>query len=204
MYFVDAVGVLLTRWYILVIGMALVVAGVFAAFVYVPTQYQATANVLLLLPQESTGSRNLTNPYLNLQPGLTTTATLIASDLNTKPFARQLAEEGLTSTFSVGLLPETGPLLVVTVEDSDPEMAAKTRDAVVELIGERLAVMQSDIDVPDEQRIFPRTNETDREAEVVPGSRLRAAAGIAGAGTVLAVLLTFAFDRLARRRAARR
>lgn len=204
MYFVDAVGVLLRRWYMLVVGMTLVVGGVLAAFAYVPTQYQATANVLLLLPSESTGSRNPTNPYLNLQPGLTTTATLVASELSTKPVARRLADDGYTSTYSVGVLPDTGPLLVVTVEDSDPEMAARTRDAVVDLIRERVEIMQTGVGVPEDQQIFPTTNQTDGDAEVLPGSRIRAAAAIGGAGTALAILLTFAFDRVARRRAAKR
>lgn len=204
MYFVDAVDVLVKRWYVLFAAMVLVGGGVVAAFAFVPTQYQATANVLLLLPSDSTGERNPTNPYLNLQPGLITTATLIAGDLGTKAVAQQMEDAGHESSFAIGLLPDTGPLLVVTVEDSDPAAAQATRDAVVDLIVDRLDVMQADIGVPDEQRIFVRTNGSDREAEVLPGSRIRAAAGIGGVGTALAVLLTFLFDRLARRRAARK
>ena len=204
MYFSDAVSVLRKRWYVLLVGMGLVVGGVLAAFAYVPTQHQATAHVLLLLPTQSTGSNNPTNPYLNLQPGLVTSATLIAGDLSTNATARRLAGEGFVASFAIGVAPDTGPLLVVTVEDQDPVEAAATRDAVVELIQERLTLMQADMAVPRSQFIFARDNEPGTPAEVLPGSRIRAGAAIGGVGTALVVLAAFGVERLARRRRARR
>ncbi|MEO5853280.1 MAG: hypothetical protein ABIQ15_12275 [Nocardioides sp.] len=204
MYFSDAIGVLLRRWYVVVVGLLLVAGGVAAALVLVPTQYQATAHVLLLLPSQSTGVRNPTNPYLNLQPGLTTTATLIASELGTKSAQRTVAEGGFDSSFAVGVAPDTGPLFVITVEDTDPAMAVATREEVVRQLDVQLSTMQNDMDVPSTQVIFARRNDPPGGAEVLPGSKIRAAAGIVGLGVALTVVAAFLVDRLARRRASRR
>lgn len=204
MYFSDAVGVLLKRWYVVVVGLLLVAGGVAAALVLVPTQYQATAHVLLLLPSQSTGARNPTNPYLNLQPGLTTTATLIASELGTKSAQRTVADGGFDSSFAVGVAPDTGPLLVITVEDTDQAMAVATREEVVRQLDVQLSAMQKDIDVPSTQVIFARRNDPPGGAEVLPGSKIRAAAGILGLGVALTVVAAFLVDRLVRRRASRR
>jgi uncharacterized protein involved in exopolysaccharide biosynthesis len=93
-YFTEALAVLVRRWYVVLICGIAVTGGLFLAVKQVPTQYQASGEVLLLLPPAATGKGTPSNPYLNLQPGLTTMATITASELNSKPVHREFVKAG--------------------------------------------------------------------------------------------------------------
>ena len=49
---------------------------------------------MLLLPADATGAATPTNPFLNLQPGLTITASLIAGAVSTKETQRDMVATG--------------------------------------------------------------------------------------------------------------
>ena len=105
MDFIDALRVLGRRWRVLAVGIALTMATGLAAVFFVPTNYEASGQLVLLLGPRSISSRNATNPYLNLEPGLTVTASLIASTLTTKDAQRSVEEAGYTSEYTVGVNP---------------------------------------------------------------------------------------------------
>ncbi|CAI9398663.1 hypothetical protein [Nocardioides sp. T2.26MG-1] len=199
MYFAEALAVLARRWYVVVVCAIAIVAGLVVAVKEVPTQYQASGQVLLLLPPTATGKGTPSNPYLNLQPGLTTMATITAAQLNSKPEQRSFVEAGFTSDYAIGVSPDTGPLLLITVKDIDPVEAAATRDEVIARVTRELFVLQEGLDVPDTQRVYPRTTSAP-PAEVVPGAKIRAMAVIGGGGLVATIILAFLLDRLLRRR----
>jgi hypothetical protein len=202
-YFVDVIKVLLRRWYVVLVGMVGVAGALFYAFTSVPTQYQATGQVLVLLPPEATGPENPTNPYMNLSPGLVTTATIIAEQLNNNTNHASVEEAGFTSEYALGVVPDTGPLLVITVKDTDPAEAEATLAEVVDRVGVQLKRMQENLDIPENQLMYTRRNDTNAGAEALPGSKIRAAGVLGGGGVVLTIIAAFVVDGFVRRRAAR-
>jgi hypothetical protein len=193
--FLDALRVLARRWYLVLAGLFLIAAASGAAIHLVPTNYQASGSLLLLLPAEATGKSTPTNPYLNLEPGLTSTASLIAGTVSTKDTRRELAKDGYKSKYSVALNPGTGPLLVISVEDTNPAAAIATRDAVVQRLDAELKTMQVEVDVPNRQFIHSRPSSVGKAAEALPGSKIRALAAVVGVGATLTLIFTFTFDR---------
>jgi capsular polysaccharide biosynthesis protein len=195
MDFIDALRVLGRRWRVLAVGIALTMAAGLAAVFIVPTNYEASGQLVLLLGPRSISSRNATNPYLNLEPGLTVTASLIASTLTTKDAQRSVEEAGYTSEYTVGVSPDTGPLIEVSAEDTDPNMAVKTRDEVIRRLRGELLRMQSEVEAPSRQLINISINNAPQQADPLPGSKIRALAVIGGVGIFVTLLVAFTRDR---------
>jgi hypothetical protein len=200
MYFTDVIKVLLRRWYVVLLGLLLVFGGLVYAVRTVPTQYQATGEVLILLPPKATGPNTPTNPYMNLSPGLVTTATLIAAQLNNNVNHAKVLKAGFDSEYALGVAPDTGPLLVITAKDVNPAAATKTMEEVLGLVGEQLDRMQADLGIPENQYMYTRRNDTAHPAEALPGSKIRAGGVIGGGGMVMTVVAAFLLDGLLRRR----
>lgn len=201
MYFLDAAPVLVRRWYALLLGLLLTAGGVALGAAWTPTQYQATGQVVFLLATDSTSEQ--LNPYLNLQSGLTTTASLVATDVMTRDVARQLVSSGHTADFVVMLVPATGPLLVVSANDTDPDMAVATRDAVLATVAQRLELVQSNVSAPPGQFIRAQSINVAVHAEALPGSKARALIAMLAIGLIFAFTLPFVLDRWLDRRPAR-
>ena len=200
MYFLDALKVLQRRWLVLTIGLLLTGAASGAAILVVPSQYQASAQVLLLLPPEASGESTPTNPLLNLQGGLTITATLVSGNLSTKDVQRALESTGFTSEYAIGVTPGTGPLMSISALDTDPAKALATRDEILARLKAELSRIQSDPAIPSTQIIRAEVFSVNEEAEVVPGSKIRALAIIVGVGMTVTFVVAFALDRALRDR----
>ncbi len=194
-YLSDVLGMLRRRWLVVLVGMVLVVGAMSAAYLKAPTSYQATGQLLLLLPPQASGSDSPTNPYLNLDPGLATAAALIASTMNAPESQRLVAEAGHTASYAITLSPETGPLLVITTEGADPQQAIGTRDEVIRRLQAELERIQNEENAPRRQFIHTRTNGTFNEAEVLTGDRTRAVAAVGAVGMVLTLMVVVGWDR---------
>lgn len=204
MHLTDALTVLLRRWVVVLLGVLLTGGACYAVVKYVEPDYQASGQMLFLLPPEASGVSTPTSPFLNFQTGITTAGSLVAGRVTTKDAQRALAEEGADAEYAVALAPEAGPLLLITTKDKDPAVALKTRDAVMARLEADLAAIQVQARVPERQMITAQISSTSEHAEVLPGSRMRALAGVAGAGMLLTLLLAFGTDRLANLRRQRR
>lgn len=200
MYFSDLLGALLRQWIVVGTGLVLTLGGAYFTVQNVPTQYQASGQLLFLLPSEATGASTPTNPYLNLQDGLTTAATLVAGDLMTLDEARSLTKAGHRSAYSASVAPGAGPLLVITAVDTDPEAALATRDAVMDRVDERLANMQREAAVPERQLIHTSPSAVGSRAEALRGSKIRALAVVLAVGLFATLLVALGFDRRRRRK----
>ena len=205
MYFSEASRVLLRRWLIVVIGLALTVGAGIALVSVTETRYQASGQVLLLPPSNQVEIGDPVNPYLNLPSALTFTASLVASAMTTPDAARALALDGFVADYSVSVVPGNGPLIVISVEDTDPSVAIKTRDELVAQINSEVEEIQLREDVPTDQMIVARPFSTSSQAEVLAGAKIRALAVVSALGLVVTVLAAFAYDRAAvsRRRSKR-
>lgn len=197
MYFSDAVKVLVRRWVVLVIGLGLtaLIGGV--AITLVSTNHQASGEVLLLPPSEPVPDGGRFNPYLNLPSGVTFTASLVAGTVTSRDSQRDMSDNGFKSAYSVAVVPGSGPLILITVEDTDPAVALATRDELIRRIGAELARIQEVEDVPTDQLIVARNFGVSAKAEVLAGSRIRALAMVVALGTVLTAIAVFAVERRA-------
>lgn len=199
-YFSDAVKVLFRRWYVLLIGAMIMAGAGLAAIKVVPTNYQASGQVLLLPPSQPAPEGSPVNPYLALPSGLTFTASLIAGSVSTLDVQHAMDAAGYSSPYSVSVVPGSGPLLVISTEDTDPAAALATRDELISRIEAELLRIQEQEDVADSQVIVPRQFGVSDQAEVLAGSKVRALAIIAALGIVLTALVAFSVDRAAMRR----
>lgn len=202
MYLVDALKVLLRRWQVVVVGTVALVAAAAAVVHYVPTQYQASGQLLLVLPADATGKKTPTNPYLNLQTGLDTVAALTATSVTSKDAARALAAAGYKATYAAAVNPGTGPLIVVTAKSADPAEALATRDAVIRRIDADLATLQRGANVPPSQLITSRPVNVPTNADVLAGSKIRALTVITGGIVLLTLMVAFGWEGLVNRRRA--
>lgn len=204
MFVGDVVRVLARRW--LVFGLGLVATGCLGGWVlgHVGTDYQASGQMVFLLPPESTGAETPTNPYVNLPGNLSTVAALAATHVMTHDAEVELAQEGFTAEYDVALSPGTGPLLVITTKDKDPAEALATRDAVIDRITANVGELQQGLDFPERQVISTQRSNVSSTAEVLPGSRLRALAGTVGSAFLVLLVATFALDRVLADRPRRR
>lgn len=204
MYLIDALSVLVRRWYIVLAGVLALVGGAAAVIAYVPTTYQSSGQMVLLLPPGASGTEEPVNPYLNLQDGLTTAASLVAGAASTKDVQKEMEQAGFDSEYAVAVVPGTGPLISVTAKDSDGTKATATRDAMMVWIDNELRRIQDEVGVPRAQYMVATRSSVSRAPEALPGSKLRALAAVGAVIGLLTLVLTFGMDRLLVRRAARR
>jgi hypothetical protein len=200
-YFSDVLQVLLRRWVLVVLGLAITIAGCVAAIGLVATNYQATGLVLLLPPSEPAPVSSRINPYLNLPSGLTFTAGLIAGTVTSRDTQREMNAAGFRPAYSVSVQPGTGPLLVVSVEDTDQVAALTTRDELIRRIESELARIQVQEATPENQSIVARQFSVSAQAEALAGAKLRALAIILALGTILTAVVVFGVERVSAKRA---
>lgn len=202
MYFIDALRVLRRRWLVVLIGLLCTSAAAVGLIRAVPTEYQASGQLLLLLPPTSTGRDTPTNPYLNLPSELTTTASLLAGTLMTVDSHEAVEDSGYLAEYDVAVIPGAGPLILVTTKDTDPAQTIATRDEVMRRIEAELAEIQDEVDVPTRQLITTRAASVSTTPEALSGSKVRALAGAGGVGGTLTLAAAFLVDRRKRRSAA--
>jgi capsular polysaccharide biosynthesis protein len=201
MYFSEALGVVIRRWRIVLVAAVLMAAATVAVIVVVPTQYQASGEVLLLPPSIPQVGARRTNPYVNLPGGITFTSSLIASGTTQPSVARELARAGFDADYSVSVVPGSGPLIVISAKHTDPVAALALRDELIIRIDAELQRIQDAERVPDNQRINAKQFNTSSTAEVLAGSKLRALGALGALGVVLTALAVFGTERRSRMRA---
>lgn len=199
----SAIAVLLRRWLVVLLGLALTLGA--AAYLYrsTPPSYQSTASLLLLLPADARGSENVGSPYLYLPSGLNVMARLVAGAPNRREAREELAAAGVASSFQVGVDPTT-PILNVSAEGGDPENVVLTRDLVVELLRGELLTMQEEEGVPPWQTAHTRLYNNDDVPQQLGGEWRRAVLAAMAAGGLATLLFVFGLDRLLAIRAERK
>lgn len=192
----SAVRVLLRRWIVLVIGMVLTVGLTAYLFTQSPPRYQATANLILLLPPNARGAEGAGSSYLYLPTGLQTLAGIVVSGTESREHRQQLLSEGLTSQFELGV--EVGtPIITVSVEGLDPENVMATRDRVIQDLEDELATVQREENTPTRQTAHARIYGIEPSPDQLEGNRTRGLLMALGAGGLLTLLAAFAVDRAA-------
>lgn len=196
MYLTDALQILARRWALLVLAGALTSAAAVFALLSSSTQYQATGQVLLLPPASQIFEQQRTNPYLAADEGLVLTASLISNSLKTAAHHEELRAAGFDSDYRIVVVPDTGPLIFVAVEDTRPDRAIAMRDELLVDVEQGLGAIQADEGVAERQLVRSRRFVADTEAQAQAGARIRAAGTVGALGFVVSLLTIFALDRV--------
>lgn len=199
----SALRVLLRRWLVVLLGVALT-AGV-GAYLYTNAapNYQATARMLLLLPPNARGAELDGSPYLYLPNGLNVLAGLVAVAPLSREFQESLVSQGFVSAYTVGVDPTT-PAITVSVEGPDPDNVIATRDKLIEAILDELQRVQAEEGTPLRQTAHARIYAAEDTPRQLSGSGLRGLLALAAVGGLITLLAAFGIDRLIQMRRTRR
>jgi hypothetical protein len=202
MYLSELAGGLRRRWWAVVIGLLGTAAITSVAFTLVPAEQQAHASLLILPPARTVGETG--NPYLGLG-GLEPGADMLAAAMNSGPVHESLAPSHGSATFEVARdTDSSGPMLLVTVNDDDPERALALLDSVIKTMPHVLAQLQEQVNVRTSNRLT--LTEVTRDTQAEPSGRklLRATLVAVVGGLALTVFGTNMLDGLLIRRSVKK
>jgi hypothetical protein len=196
--FWDITRLLLRRWY--VATPLLVITLLVGAWTYTTVQpdYKGVSYVQLVPPAAPTKpGAELRNQWIDLGLGsLNTAATYATADAS---FLAELKTRGLSDNVVI----DTGypaPIATVTVIGSSKQQTLDTVNAVVEHFEETVKGLQDAYGVEQGSLIQTRRLDTGQNLEETGGKVKRAFIAVVGAGVLLSVAITVAFDAIARRR----
>ena len=198
MYLAELVGGLRRRWWAVVIGLLGTAAITYVAFTLVPPEQEAHASLLVLPPAKTVGETG--NPYLALG-GLEPGADMLAAAMNSGTVHESLAPSDGSATFEVARdTDSSGPMLLVSVNDDDPERTLALLDSVIETMPHVLAQLQEQVNVRTSNRLTLTEVTRDTQAEPSVKKLLRATLVAAVGGLALTVFGTNMLDGLLIRR----
>jgi hypothetical protein len=197
----------LRRWYVVVLGLLL--TGGLTYYVYSQSEptYEISGTAVLL-PGSSTVPEG-GNGFLYLG-GLNPALEVLMRSANSDATVTEILgdDPGSTSYTVERDLDASGPIVLVTATSDTEGEARSTLRAVLDILPERLATLQTDVAVPDAARMSVLDLAVDQEPTALTSDRTRAVLAVAGVGIVATLLLTALVDGLllsiARRRADRR
>lgn len=194
----DFIRTSLARWYIIVAGLILTVAGSYFVYQNASVSYQATASVVLIPPKDSVVIGD--NPYLYLG-GLDQALGVVAVRMSSSEVSIPLAERFPGAAFTIAKdATTTGPIMAIGVTGNDATRTLTLLDTVVGLVPQQLSELQSTLDVPAGSRISSLTLAQDNQPAVLTKDRTRAVLVVGAAGATMTLLFTAALDKLLVRR----
>jgi hypothetical protein len=194
----TALQVLARRWYVFV--PLLLLTGLLG---YVVTNsmapvYEVQSSVVLLGPDSPDKGGVASNPYLNFDGSLETTAQVLASTLASDAYVKQLHDQGASGDFVVST--PGGPIVSVVADGVSGDEAVKTAKVVIAGLRSELESRQLAVGAPAKALIRAETVVPPTSASYKIGSRVRVLAALGVVGVAGSVFLTFAFESLARSR----
>ncbi|HEY7070360.1 MAG TPA: hypothetical protein VH479_09615 [Acidimicrobiales bacterium] len=186
----TALRILIRRWPVVLIGLAVTVIGFIQIGAMIAPTYEAKSTVLLLSP----GS-NTTNPFNEFGGNLDVTADALMVVLQSPAGAEKLKADGATGSFK--LERTSGPLVDITASAGSKVEATKTVEVVVEGVKSELELRQQAS--PIEQRITV-SELTLPVASAKLGSRIRAQFVVVAVGLTGTVAAALAVDAIMRQR----
>jgi hypothetical protein len=194
---------LLRRWYVVLLGLALTAGLAVATHRLVPTPYEAGGSILLM-PAETVVDDDVGNPYLYLG-GMADALDVLVVRARADESRGPLLEGVDGADLSVEKDPTTPtPIVNVRAESSSPGTTLALRDAAMAEVVAILDQMQDELDIADQARIRPVDLTVDESATAVTGTATKLAVAALGAGALATLVLTGVLDGWLARRAARR
>ncbi|MFI8824834.1 hypothetical protein [Streptomyces sp. NPDC053431] len=199
-------GVLLRRWYVLVLAALVTGVACYPALRPAP-RYQSSA-VLVVKPPRTD---NQPNQLTNLQPSLAMVSFAVVQQLQSPAGRAELREAGVRGTYRI--TPRNSgtsatpyysiPTLQIEAEQSAPEAADRTVQAIIAVYGRHLSALQTAQGVP--AATLLTVDLVNRPGTVaLPPNRSRAFAGVGALGTLTGVMSALWVERYATARRRRR
>lgn len=199
---VNIVRVLLRHWLPLLLGLTLVGVSAYAVYRVTPRSYEATSQIMLLLRPTASDPELETSPFLYLPDGLTALARVVTLIPNTPGYRASMAEDGFEPAYTVELQARD-PIVLFTVEGSDPANALRTRDELMARFAADLDRVQEEEGVPDRQWAHFRVLQTSDVPTTSSGTAFKRAAGVGVFGGLLTLLGIALLERRAHGRVPR-
>lgn len=187
---IDTLRLLLRRWPLLLLALALAVLAGEGAWVSTPLQYQSQAQVLLIPPSSQPDVKGgRVNPFLVMGRAMAMTADIIRIDVSNADTRAALVEKGALPGYEVAtsLTPNGGPILLVTVTGPSGSETQRTMDLVVKQISTTLFDAQRAASAPG--AFYITASQITATPVAVPQSKNRIVLAAAAAGGALLVLL---------------
>jgi hypothetical protein len=202
MDFAEAFRVIRRRWRVALPVLALTVIAVAVAYVGRPTKYQSMAQISLIANGVMADQPvNGNNPYVavsNLGP----LAAILAGDLSSDQAAQQLGELGMTNGFTAAVPAfAAGPFVSLTVTGHSSSGVQDSMPIVISFAQQRLRQLQEADSVPTAALIQAIVISPPSRPRAVLKPKIELVVGLAIAGLVLLVLLSFAAEGRALRQA---
>lgn len=194
----DTLRGLLRRWYIVVPGIVLAVAGAVGAYATIAPGYERTATQLLL-PGEGTVPPGVTNPYLYLG-GLTQGSDIVVRVMQGEDVAgKVLAEYPGTEVLIQRDPTVSGPVIQIVVTAKTDAAAEGALDALVSQSAVVLNELQDAQNVSADDKMSISTLTQDTSSTLQQKTRLVMSAAIAVVILILSLVAASLVDGLARR-----
>jgi hypothetical protein len=204
MDFAEAFRVIRRRWRVAVPVLVLTVIAVAVVYVAWPTKYQSTAELSLIANRIMADQPvNGNNPYVaesNLEP----LAGILVGDLSSDQAAQQLGELGMTNGFTAALPPfAAGPFVSLTVTGPNSRAVRDSMPIVISFAQQRLQQLQqsSSVRTAAQALIQAIVISPASSPQRVLKSKIELLTGVAVAGLVLLLVLSFGAEGRALRRA---
>jgi uncharacterized protein involved in exopolysaccharide biosynthesis len=183
----DWLGTLLRRWWLTVPLLVLALTATAFVAVTTPWTYKAQATgVLLGSPVQAKQAGG--NPWLVFDSSLTVTAEVLGREMMDEKTAQSLADQGLTSTYQVGVAPDSsGPVLAIMVTGTDAADTKKTLDALIAMVPQKLTHLQTQESVSPKAQIKMNLISSSPKAAKVSTDKLRLIVMVLFMGLVLTV-----------------
>lgn len=218
MDFWQTIQVLFRRWYVTLPAFLLSI--LLAAAVYSSVQKVYVSGAVIVLTEPLTGAsqpadtskpRDVMNPLLNFDRGLSTSAAILIQALSTPEAASELGTPpGGDTWFEVSngsTNPElliTGPFIFITGNSTSRDGAKDIVQRVEKRAVEELATRQKEVKAPASTYISAVEVVAPTTGEAAGGSRIRSAAAAGALALMGSLAATFGFESFAQHRARRR
>ena len=195
MDFLSVVRVVLRRWPIVLGALVLSALAAYMAASSVAPSYQAKGSALLVGPQGATvaGTEQpqLDNPYTRLDNTTLVLAAVAVQIMDDSSIRESLRAEGAAPDYVVGRAEDGTPVLGVVATNTDPAVAVKTVDLVLDRLNDELDIRQAEAGAPADSRVRSIVVTRSDTAIEQLGGRIRAFLAVAALGVAASISLAF-------------
>jgi len=192
MDFAEAFRVICRRWRIAVPVLVLTVIATAVVYVGWPTKYQSTAQISLIANGVMADQPvNGNNPYVAVS-NLSPLAAILVGNLSSDQAAQQLKALGMTNGFTAAVPAfAAGPFVTLTVTGPSASSVRDSMPIVISFAQQRLRQLQKSDSVPTAALIQSVVISPASSPQPVSKRKTELVAGVAIAGLVLLLLLSF-------------
>jgi capsular polysaccharide biosynthesis protein len=193
--------VLLVRWYITVAGLLLSLVMAAAAYTLIPVRYESSSTVVLVQPQQPGAGQS--NPLLDLNQGMNTTAAIVVQAMNSRVVSGELGLVTDEDSFTVKNIGGAGinntvdrPFVSVTAQSSSPARSTEIVGWVMDRTQRELTDLQRNLQVRKRKYVVMESVADPAPAKSIRSGQLSALAAVTLLGISMTVAFSWGYDRM--------